>query len=570
MRQTTSALVWEFWHEGRWGLLIGLSAMIGLPALVYGTLLLAGGGMTGIAGTTRLLLFHSFLMINLVICLLAVLRVQCDPHLAFPQRLYALPVPTRQLVHVKLLLGMVTAAAMYLVTALTLNIVLGMFEATWPLWAPAFLFAAAAVCALAINWATAHQRLLQFSLLGGAFLILCIRLIERLVISEQGSRGTRIGVLDSMTAWWMPTYWESLAMLLCVVVAYAAARVAVDGDRQGERLDWPAFRNWLDRPATPSFRRAAAFRSASSAAFWFEWRRKGWVLPATVVTLLTGVALCTLLGILPMETGITALGALSIQLPILLAPFFALWLGDVRTPGALRQPQCATFRATLPVTDASLSGALLKNAAASLFTTWCISLLTLLSIPAIVLALHRLGLSDQAGELWEQGSRHLLVESWWSYAVQGIFLVSISWAITGLCLSLPLIGRPWVLVTVLLSVFGGLLFYLLSIALLIPQHSAGKFAAWVAGVLATICVVGTIWAFIAACRRGLMKLRTAVTVFVVWGTILVIALALLLTPTPETVQNYARSDLLLLAVLITFPLAPLATAPLALSWNRHR
>jgi hypothetical protein len=567
MRQTTAALVREFWYEGRWGLLIGVSAMTGLPALVYGTLLLAGGGTIGIAGTTRVILFHSFLMINIVICLLAVLRVQCDPHLAFPQRLYALPIPTRQLVHVKLLLGMVTAAAMYLVTALTLNTVLGMFDASWPLWGPAFLFAAAAVCALAINWATAHQQLLQLSLLGGAFLLLCIRLIERLVISEQGSRGTRIGFLDSMTAWWTPNYWESLAMLLCVVVAYGAARVAVEGDRQGERLDWPALRRWLDRPARQELRPAAAFRSASSAAFWLEWRQKGWALPATVVTLLTGVALCTLLGILPLETGIVTLGSLSMQLPILLAPFFALWLGDVRTPGALRQPQCATFRATLPVTDAALSGALLKNAAASLFATWCISLLTLLSIPAIMLALHRLGLSDEAGQLWEEVSRHLVVESWWSYAVQGIFLVSISWAITGLCLSLPLIGRPWVLVTVLLSIFGGLLLYLLSIVFLIPQHSAGTFAAWVAGVLATSCVVGTIWAFVAACRRNVIKTRTALTAFAAWGT--VVAIAFTRVPT-QSVPFSSWSDWLILAVLITLPLAPLATAPLALSWNRHR
>jgi hypothetical protein len=77
--------------------------------------------------------------------------------------------------------------------------------------------------------------------------------------------------------------------------------------------------------------------------------------------------------------------------------------------------------------------------------------------------------------------------------------------------------------------------------------------------------LGTVWAFVAARRRGLIGSPTVASAFSVWavlGGLIVL----------DWVQHPARPLILgvLAACLATLVVAPLAAAPLALAWNRNR
>lgn len=78
-------------------------------------------------------------------------------------------------------------------------------------------------------------------------------------------------------------------------------------------------------------------------------------------------------------------------------------------------------------------------------------------------------------------------------------------------------------------------------------------------------MLGTAWAFIAARRRNLIEARTAWTIIGVWT--LLSGLIVL--------ESWRRSDFPVTASVLGIGLlatvfAPLATAPLALTWNRNR
>ena len=76
-------------------------------------------------------------------------------------------------------------------------------------------------------------------------------------------------------------------MLAMAAVSYYAAVVGVSAGRCGEYLNTPEFLRrigrLLDRLLDPAPEAGLPFRSAANAQFWFEWRQKGWVLPAIVI-----------------------------------------------------------------------------------------------------------------------------------------------------------------------------------------------------------------------------------------------------------------------------------------------
>ena len=61
--------------------------------------------------------------------------------------------------------------------------------------------------------------------------------------------------------------------------------------RCGEYLNTPQFFRWLgrliERLLDPAPEAGRPFRSPAQAQFWYEWRQKGWVLPAIVVMAMT-------------------------------------------------------------------------------------------------------------------------------------------------------------------------------------------------------------------------------------------------------------------------------------------
>src|SRR6185295_6813501 len=137
---------------------------------------------------------------------------------------------------------------------------------------------------------------------------------------------------------------------------------------EGGLLELPA---WCRFPSLVVWNRETVgrrpFATASQAQFWFEWRQKGWWLPATLgvflLFLVAGYA-CRLYG--EYELLHSGLGY-----GIGLVPF-SLVMGLVlgHTDLQRKQVECTSFLGTRPMSNWQLSKALLKVESASLLVTW--------------------------------------------------------------------------------------------------------------------------------------------------------------------------------------------------------
>jgi hypothetical protein len=87
----------------------------------------------------------------------------------------------------------------------------------------------------------------------------------------------------------------------------------------------------------------------------------------------------------------------------------------------------------------------------------------------------------------------------------------------------------------------------------------------VAAGLGIVFIVVTAWAFVAARRRGLVSAPTAWAALATWA-----ALAAAGAFEFSSGSGLPRSTSLLLLGLLALAVAPPASAPLALCWNRHR
>jgi hypothetical protein len=147
----------------------------------------------------------------------------------------------------------------------------------------------------------------------------------------------------------------------------------------------------------------------------------------------------------------------------------------------------------------------------------------------------------------------------------GIILV---WGLLGLGASMTLMGRPWLLWGFWLAIcsFGPALVLLdtLHALHLIPFSVLPLFRSlpWTIGIG---CVLGTAWAFFTARRQDFIASRTLCLGLGLWLMLCIcMGFMWLRRSQPEL------SSIVLVMGLLAMPVAPLATAPLALAWNRHR
>jgi hypothetical protein len=92
-----------------------------------------------------------------------------------------------------------------------------------------------------------------------------------------------------------------------------------------------------------------------------------------------------------------------------------------------------------------------------------------------------------------------------------------------------------------------------------------QFGRCVTYILAAAFLLATLWAFVAARRRSLIGWPTVYVGASVWAALTAVVMMVWAVGFPGTLA--AVSFLIGAAAL---SVAPLATAPLALAWNRHR
>jgi hypothetical protein len=139
-----------------------------------------------------------------------------------------------------------------------------------------------------------------------------------------------------------------------------------------------------------------------------------------------------------------------------------------------------------------------------------------------------------------------------------------AWTVLALSASVGLLGRPYLLVKVLC----GLMFGYIGLILL-SRFTLTYEGQLLLGRVATLAVsiafiALTLWAFVGARRRGLIGWPTVYVAASVWiGLAAVVVLA-------WTENVLGMPEALLLLAPAALSVAPLATAPLALAWNRNR
>jgi hypothetical protein len=524
MRSIPVAMIWETLRRGRWNLITSALAANAVPCLLFSVL--GHEGALDPADSSQIAMHVVFAQIYPFLFGFAALAA-----IGSPARLYALPIRTSTLVVLQMLLAMLLVAAEMLASTAALNAV---FDLRWPLWGPALFGAVAVVVIQATLW-LADRSLWLAAAIG--FPVGALGLWFKAHYGPLFSRPTHY--------WDVVTPLDAVTLALIAAAAYGVAVVGVARNRRGERPLSIGLVDWLIRVFAASPSRQVAFRTPERAQLWFEWRKKGWSMPAVAIMGLVvglGIWLAAARDAQSLFEGFVAGGALFVT---------AMFLGGfVLGHEGGRDIRIGPFLATRPMTTTDMARALLKCAAKSVLIGWSIWAVSFLLVVCVLRAMGiELSLTLPAPFGW-----------WYVTAT----LVG-AWAAFGVLGPLALAGRERLLVGL---IFGGvslLIGLLLFSKITFTREAQEQFFRWGLAALALLLVAGTGIAFAAAHRRSLIGTATAVTAASLWG---------LTSASVALSWNFAGADRLVISLWATGVLAlavsPLATAPLALAWNRNR
>ena len=525
MRSIPVTMTWEMLIRGRWSLLA-----FALAANVFPVFLLTA--MRHEAGfdpddPSMLVIQLTMMQIQMFIFGCAAFDAQGQP-----SWLYAMPIPTSSLVAWQMLPSMGLVWLESLASTACWN---AMFGLSWPLWGPA-LFAAVGVAALqAVLWSAEKSAWLPLAVgVVGGMLGLWFK--------------SRYGPMFSLPThpWVAVSTADVFALLTFAGLSYYGAVGGVARRRCGEPLPSLGMIAWLARVCDPPPDVGAPFATPEQAHFWFEWRRKGPVMPATVVfgmVIGLGIWVLFIRDLKDLFEGFVAGGAM-----LTLMGFLGFVLGIV---GPNDQTfEMGHFLATRPLTNTEMSRTLLKVLAKSVLIAWVIWAVPFVILTAILFAK---GAIPPVEVLNDWG--------WWYFPMTLLGC----WTVVSVFASIAMTGRSALLPLLVLGVFALMIGLGLFYNYALPVSARLNFNRGVGVVFGVAISLGTVWAFVSARRRMLIGLPTVCAAFSVWMVLGgLIALDWLLHP--------ARPLLLGVMVVLLAPLvvASLATAPLALAWNRNR
>jgi hypothetical protein len=523
------ALTWELLYHGRWGLLAALLGANALPLTLMAAL--SHDGALDPAEPALVMVHYILLQVSALIFGAAVYAAQ-----GHPWRLYAWPVPTSTLVLWRMLPAMLLIAAQSVLTAVLVN---SLFGAGWPLWGPALYLAAAVAAAQAVLWSTERSEWLIPSLIAVA------TVLGLWLKSRYGSMFSQLSHF-----WQSVTPLEVATLLVVFAVSYQFAVRGVARHRRGDPLPSLELRTRLERLRDPAPAVGAPFRTPAEAQFWFEWRKKGWIMPSGVLVSVTIGVLWWLIISRREESlyyGFLVGGGLLSTIGLV-----GFTLGNVGPNDA--NQEMSQFQAVRPLTSAEMAGILLRVVARSTLLAWGLwaaSFGLFIAILFLTDSLPQPLVPDDVG--------------WWY--VPATLLGP--WVIATLGTAAGLTGWLSTRSKTVMVAFSGLvaLFVGLPIdARLVLSESAREQVAQAVVVLFGVaCVVGTAWAFRAARRRSLIEasmVDACVKIFVT----LVAAILMARWLEPGDSLHFTAFCIGIASLAVAAP----ATAPLALAGNRNR
>ena len=519
-------MTWELLHRGRWTLLAAALGGIAFPSIIYAAL----EREQILDPRHQSMLVLHFVLVQFSMIYLAVAIYGAQDKIS---RLYTVPASAATLVAWRMLPAMALIALGSLLVTSVLN---ELFPINWPLWGPALVLSVAFAAIQAIVWLT------EKSLWIVAAIVFAYGAI---VLWFKSRYGPLLG--QPTHSWAEVTPGEVLTMLTAALAAYGVAVVGVARNRRGEPPLSLGIVAWLER----KFDRAPAtyppLSSPIRAQSWFEWKHKGWAMPAGAafgVLIFLAFWLAISRDAKELFQGLLAGGGM---------------LSVLGTVGALttgltgandRKPTISTFLATRPMTDGQLAAIIVNTAARSVVLAW--------SIWAATVLMFYLLLSSTGYLTNPQLPKSLGL---WYFPTT---IVSM-WTVVGVGLSIGLSGRPEMFIRAIVSC--------LLIAIGVTLLSKFALSAAATQLLNNI-LMGTIGVglvlliasfFLAAHRRALISSPALAVALMVW--VMLCAAAFSLGP-PTDVASIPFFLLLVGALGLT--VSPLAAAPLALAANRHR
>ncbi|HEX4070348.1 MAG TPA: hypothetical protein VHX68_04245, partial [Planctomycetaceae bacterium] len=449
-------------------------------------------------------------------------------------RLYTYPIRTASLVLVLMLQAMVAIAAELVLSTALLNLAFGL---QWPLWGPALFAAVLSAAFLAVLW--------LFEKSGWVVPAMALT-VTVLGLWFKWHDGPVFGTPTRI--WSVVTPGDVLTLGLTTVAAYAVAVVGIARNRCGQPPLSLGFVAWFKRTFSATTSPIGRpFRTPSQAQLWFERRKKGWAIPATVTIGLVVGLLVWLIASRKAEAlyeGLLAAGGL-ISIVGLLTGFLLGQVGSRET-----DLQIGQFLATRPVTSTEMARTILKCEATGLIIAWTIWAASFLALAETLRALQV-----------TFPMRLLAPLGWWYFPAT---LVG-PWAAMGLSTPLFLTGRKGFVRAI---VIGSMVFavgLMLFLRLAFSHEWQEQFFRGALLVVGIMLVLGTVWSFLAAQKRSLIGAPTVVVAASVWGALCaLVAIYGISHPGQESFAYFLAVGILALAV------SPLATAPLALAWNRNR
>lgn len=460
------------------------------------------------------------------------------PHVESLKRMYALPVATRSLV-VWIAGSAVTVAV---VGNLVCLMIFGLtFEADWPMLGTSLAIATGVCVLVAMAIELTHFRLWSTVL----SLVLAVSLVAWLA-----SRYFPDGFRAPMQLWRVVTLGEFIVLAGVCTGSIVVAVRAMRRDRCGAanravllaEVDW-----WAGE-------RRMIQRVDSASQAITQYYRHGVKLAAVCSPVLFALMLfftCFVWQRNPPRNLFNSASAVLIAFSSLCGMTFAA--GYVTPKSKVEMDKSVS---TMPINNARLASAKLRSFVKSALSTWLV-LATSVSL-AYAVSVWQLGIELFPVEARSNG----FAQFGWS-AIPLVLVASMlaCWTIGGLFSALVWTGRP----TLLLGLtYGGVAVAIAAIAMLKPFVSPQQYnVAWQVGVwtAAGLAITVSAYLFAKALIRSLVNAQSIAISLTIWAV------------ASATCWITAAGDLkvaIQLAMMSMMSALPIAAAPLAIEWNRHR
>lgn len=572
----TRSLTWEFLARIWPGLLATLSCFLGLPALLQ-AVTRAKGVDFFTEDMMSVPMHYGGLAACVCVYAACIMGAQSEKGFEFPPRLFWLPLSNRFLMGLKCLQAVVAAFVLYLVTVMLFETLFGIAS---PLWGPAVFAAVATLFIQAMFLSLADFRFWKLVTWGT---------LLATVLWWLDSRYHNRGYNAPGTLWNVMTFTELLTMIAFGLAMFTVSLRSVERQRCGDSAGWTHMRKWADRieyillglfrvatTVVPrSMRTPDRFHSPAEAHFWIEWKTKGIGMPFFTIILLG-----TYSAIVPFAVWwgtTTPTEWLDVLLNVIwfgtvsLSFFIGILVGSTNlTTGQNSDFHMRDFSGVLPLDDRTMAGIHLRNAATSLLLSALIAAV-FIGLFCIWVAVadgpaqleHVFGL--QKVYTSKPGFTHVAtLLGGFFFPALSVGALIVGWSLMGISMSQSLTGRKWIIGAPYI-VTAAIFIVLMPITSLMSNDTADLFWLVFASAFGLLLLAGVVLSFVVALRWRMIARSTTVACLLITLVICVLTTAYALH-----IEEKAVNALLFYYGICSLPVAPFATAPLALYFNRHR